>query len=464
MNKRFIEQLLKLTQSDSLNDLKGLTFLLGVSGGADSMCMASLFLKNKLKFVIAHVNYNLRGQESDGDEQLVKDWAKSNGIEFISRSFDTENYAQENSISIQMAARDLRYDFFKETVKLKNINYIVIAHNLNDSIETLIINLVRGTGVKGLTGISERNGSVIRPMITFSRDQIDEYNSNNSIPFRVDHTNNENKYARNKIRNQIIPQLLEINPSFIKVAERSIGIFKDSYQMLDIEIEKRVLKLCIEPKDIVGTSPKPILIISVSKLLSIDNPELILYNALDKYGFNFSQIEEIQNTFTTIETKIFYSKDFLILKNLDLIKVYEKRLKPKESIYFTIPNVGTFTRVVYDRFEYIFSVLENSSSIDLTQTGIQYLDADLLDRKLELRCWREGDKFEPYGMKGVKKLSDFYTDLKIDRYCKQFQTLINKEGEIVTLSTLRISNKFKVTGQTKKVVKLEVKPLSLTKL
>ena len=221
----------------SLSDgkVEGRRYLLGVSGGIDSMCMARLFLDSHLspEFAIAHVNFSLRGEESDGDMDSVVEWGRVHGIQVYTRTFDTKTYSAENSISTQMAARELRYGFFSELMDSEGFDFLAIAHNLDDSIETIFLNIARGTGLKGLSGIPVRNGRIIRPLMSISRARIREYVESNGVSYRDDRTNFESHYARNRVRNIIFPEFRKINPSFLNTVRRDAEYFREASDIID---------------------------------------------------------------------------------------------------------------------------------------------------------------------------------------------------------------------------------------
>ena len=213
-------------------------FLVAVSGGIDSIVLCDLLLKTGYKFSVAHCNFKLRGNDSDVDEQFVKDYCSKNTIAFYRRSFDTSAYAEEKKLSIQMAARELRYSFFNELMNEHSFTYLLTAHHLNDTIETFMINLVRGSGIAGLKGISEKRGNIVRPLLAFTKEEILNYAKENSIDFRTDKSNLEDTYLRNDIRLNIIPKLKELNPSFEKTISKELGlseiVIKKSFERLDM--------------------------------------------------------------------------------------------------------------------------------------------------------------------------------------------------------------------------------------
>ena len=265
----------------------GHRYLLGVSGGIDSMCMARLFLDSSLHpdFAIAHVNFSLRGEESDGDMDSVVEWGRANGIQVFTRTFDTNAYSAENSISTQMAARELRYGFFSELMDSEGFDLLAIAHNLDDSIETIFLNIARGTGLKGLSGIPVRNGRIIRPLMGISRARIREYVESNGVSYRDDRTNFESHYARNRVRNIIFPEFRKINPSFLNTVRRDAEYFREASDIIDGVYAGVCSRVC-------STSGDGVLTIGIQALLQEGHCGYWLNMMLREYGFNSGQVSD----------------------------------------------------------------------------------------------------------------------------------------------------------------------------
>ncbi len=435
----------------------GDSYLLAVSGGIDSMCMAHLF--SSLfpgKFSIATVNFNLRGDESDCDEQLVVSWAKEKGIHCFSKSFDTKLFAGEKGISTQMAARELRYEWFDSLIKENGFKFLVTAHNLNDSVETLFINMIRGTGIQGMTGIKEKNGYVIRPLLTFSRKEIVDYVKLNDVPFREDSTNAQSHYSRNRIRNMVFPELEMINPSFLLTIQRSMFNLQAVSDVIDeLFTEKRVF---LTDKD--GMK------ISVEKLLNEKRPDFWLYMLLDNYGFNFDQIKQISDSLDGQPGKEFHSESYVLIKDRDWLLLYPRGLTAVKSdnMLEKIPP-GSSRSVVRGDREICFSIYSKPEGFQYKlfhQTSenipepLLFLDYDKLSFPLLIRNWCSGDRFIPLGMKGYKKISDFLIDMKVDKRAKDGVSVVISDGEIVALPGYRIGDRFRITSSTVNILEISI--------
>lgn len=484
MIAKFKKSLLELTESKDMHPAaeSAPTVLLAVSGGIDSMCMAYLFSRIFYsKFAIATINFSLRGEESDGDEDLVHDWARNHGVKCFSTTFDTHKYAQEKGISTQMAARDLRYNWFEFLMKKHSFDYLAIAHNLNDSVETFFINTLRGTGIQGLTGIRKKNGYIIRPLLGITRKEIAEFVKKENIPFREDSSNAESNYARNRLRNLVFPEFEMINQSFLKTVERDMANVEAAVDVLqDLLIQKKA-----ELFDESATK------ISIEALLKESRPDFWLYEILSEYGFNPDQIAQVNDSLTGQSGKEFHSQSHLLIKDRDFLLLYPKggsvTLKTEVS-EIEIPSLK-----IGDRTE--FKVCENCveltlypkpkdftykkkkaldsdnifmgdlfSSIQAEPKELEsnlpepvlYIDADLLQFPLKLREWQDGDRFKPLGMKGSKKLSDFMVDLKLDKVSKTQTPILLSGDKIAAVIGYRIDERFRVTSDTRHILEIVV--------
>lgn len=517
MIAKFKESLLELTDSKGMHPASegAPSILLAVSGGIDSMCMAYLFSRIFYSnYAIATVNFSLRGEESDGDENLVLDWANSHGVKCFRTTFDTNKYAHEMGISTQMAARDLRYNWFDSLMKKHSFDYLAIAHNLNDSVETFFINILRGTGLQGLTGIRKKNGYVIRPLIGFTRMEIVELVKQDEIPFREDSTNAQSHYSRNRLRNLVFPELEMINPSFLKTVERDMANVEAAVDVLqDVLLEKKAYFF-------EGSTNK----ISIKSLLKESRPDFWLYEILKDYGFNSDQITQINDSLVGQSGKEFHSLSHLLIKDRDFLLLYPKGgirpkivnelkeeigvfaadvnevkamepnankieiLKPqvndieipslkagvaakfeccKRSVQLTLyPKPHGFSykkKPVFDHtlMEDLFS--ENEANLISAKEAnlsppepLLYIDAQLLQFPLTLRAWKDGDRFMPLGMKGFKKLSDFMVDLKLDKISKNQIPILLSGDKIVAVIGYRIDERFKVTPHTKNIFEIKI--------
>ena len=368
-------------------------YLLGVSGGIDSMCMASLFLHSELHpvFAVAHVNFSLRGEESDGDMDSVVEWGRANGIQVFTRTFDTHAYSAENSISTQMAARELRYGFFSELMDSEGFDLLAIAHNLDDSIETIFLNIARGTGLKGLSGIPVRNGRIIRPLMGVSRARIREYVESNGVSYRDDRTNFESHYARNRVRNIIFPEFRKINPSFLNTVRRDAEYFREASDIID----------------------------GIQALLQEGHCGYWLNMMLREYGFNSGQVSDMERCMTSGQSgRVFRSGTHELVFGADRMRVYP--LTQEEETEFSIDRPGVYN---FKGMRFRLDFFPRPAAFNPVSDGsVLYFAADRLRMPLTCRGWRPADRFRPFGMqRGSKKLSDFFTDLKLDRMQKLSQ-------------------------------------------
>jgi tRNA(Ile)-lysidine synthase len=302
--------------------LKDKRILLAVSGGMDSMVLVHLFQKLKLDFALAHCNFQLRGTESDGDENFVNQYAKHNDITCFITKFDTSNYSEENKLSTQVAARKLRYDWFNEILEQEKFDYIVTAHHADDVVETFMINLSRGTGLDGLTGIPSQNGTIIRPMLPFSRKEIEDYVSENKLKWREDSSNASDKYLRNKIRHHIIPVFKEINESFLQSFQNTLQHLNQQQSLANDAVQMVFEKVVSEENEQLK--------INISALLQYKNHKAYLYQWLYKYGF--SAWNDVYNLMESQSGKQILSEKYILLKDRDFLILCRKESADFEEI------------------------------------------------------------------------------------------------------------------------------------
>ena len=430
---------------------EGDRLILALSGGIDSMVLADLLQKAKVQFVAAHCNFHLRGEESDGDEQFVRDYAEKNGIQCFVKHFNTEQHAAEQGVSIEMAARDLRYAWFEELRQQLGYDRIAVAHHADDQAETFFINLLRGAGLRGLKGMQPQNGVIIRPMLWASREQIYQYAVENQITWREDHTNAETIYLRNKIRNQLLPVFEELHP------EARQGLYKSlehlaSENELYRELLKKKLEQIVEQDgetrrlsydalkfDNVGPSTG-----SGTSVFAFQ----LLFEWLRQYGFNTDQCCFIFEVMETGVGNKYCSPTHQLVIGRNELQLSE--IKPvSEEVIQVEQGEEEFTSPIHLRF-YQFEKTEDFV-IDKSSEVAQ-LDFDKLRFPLTLRHWRHGDRFHPLGMKGSKLLSDFFVDQKFTEAQKEnVFLLISAENEILWVVGYRIDDRFKVTSETKSV-------------
>ena len=455
-------------------------FLIAVSGGMDSMCMADMFINvlGKDSIAIAHCNFSLRGEESDGDEALVRVWAEKNGVQTFVRRFATVDFAAEKGISIEMAARDLRYSWFAELCDEHGFDILAVAHNANDNAETLMLNLLRGTGLTGLHGMSERsdfqygciNGSVrvFRPLLEFTRKQIEGYVLAHRVPYRHDSSNFESDYKRNRIRNEVFPVFEKINPSFVRTLNREIGYFTEAGSIVEEWCRAQVPRV-LEADDPLECGIEKRLIIDTAKLLATPHWRYLLYYILSPYGFNqqaLSSIESLLTSSRTISGKRFESATHTLLTGRDSLVVVAQEMSDIGPCacdeVAVVRGKGTYN---FNGQKFTVEILPWDGSLPLKQPyGVLIVDADKLKFPFVCRRWRHGDWLIPLGMKGRKKVSDLFADLKYDQLEKDSSIImvdtqtegLAEEQHVAGLLGVRIDDRYKVTSSTTSVARLRV--------
>ncbi len=417
--------------------------LLAVSGGIDSVVMLDLFLKAEYTIGIAHCNFRLRGDESDGDEELVTRLAAKNDVEIHLKRFDTKAYAFANKISIQMAARDLRYNWFKELQQAYDYDSIALAHQADDIIETFFINLSRGTGIKGLTGIKNRSGNLIRPLLFASRDEIVAYSLANNLVYREDSSNQETKYIRNKIRHQIIPSFKEVNPGFEKTMLQNIANLSDTADIYSGRMQELRADLLSEK----GTDVH----INCAKLLALGEQAItVLFELLSPYGFRQSDLKDILNTLDGLSGKQFFSKTHRIVKDREAL-ILTTNDAEESLLYYIDENSGEITKPIKLRVE----LLENTPELNMRRGPNEaFFDYDLLEFPLIIRRWQAGEYFVPFGMEQMKKVSDFLINQKLSIIEKERCWLLSSGRKIAWIIGVRSDNRFRVNASTKRVLHL----------
>ena len=515
-------------------------YLLAVSGGMDSMCMLDLFSKAvpAEDYAVAHCNFSLRGEESDGDQALVMGHAEKLGTEVFVQRFDTELYARENGVSIEMAARELRYSWFAELCAEHCFDVVAVAHNANDNAETLMLNLLRGTGLNGLHGmaeitetgadlrspeapssssaipsVSEKTVTVFRPLIEFTRKQIEGYVLANRVPYRHDSSNFESDYKRNRIRNEVFPVFEKINPSFVRTLNREIGYFAEAGDIVE--------QWCSSQMPKVTSYVDGNLHIDTAALQSVRNWRYLLYHILSPYNFNQQTLASIESLLTssrTIPGKRFESPahSLLTARNCLIVRPYASSSVDVETAagdgldadaqcvkgicsllnsevvpvlsagvdvsccddkeMSALPSAGSVAVIrgagIYNFNGTRFSVeqIPWTSDMPLKQPhGTLTLDADKLPLPFVCRKWRQGDWLIPLGMKGRKKVSDLFTDLKYDTLAKESSVImvdtqtegLAEQQHIAGVLGVRIDDRYKVTRSTRSVIRLTVMGNSL---
>ena len=494
--------------------------LLAVSGGIDSMCLADLWIRcfGAGSFAIAHCNFHLRGEESDGDEALVTKWAEENGVRMHRVDFDTVGYAAENGLSIEMAARELRYRWFGELCQKHGYEAVVVAHHADDNAETLVLNMVRGAGLKGLTGMKpvsplpylsrhceehptrhceERSDvAILRPLLTFTRKQIEGHVFAWKVPYREDSTNSSVEYRRNSIRHEVFPLFERMNPSYVRTLNREMTYLSDASSIVEEwckeHVDNVLSPLSFRPSEASGE-----ISLSIPRLLEIPQWRYLLYYILEPYGFNASALESLENLLMsdrTISGKRFESSGYVLRTERQSLVVVPKMAGqaghdvpvelghdvPVELGHDVAVEPGRDVAVIPDLIgdpfvpvrgagayhcngrRFVVEVLPWSAEMPLQQpAGTLIFDADKLKFPFVCRGWRNGDWMIPLGMKGKKKLSDMFTDLKYNYQDKENAlVLVDCTGDraekqhIAALLGARIDNHYKVSDRTTSIIRI----------
>ncbi len=416
--------------------------LVAVSGGADSMSLCHLLTNAGFTFTVAHCNFNLRGKEADGDEKFVIDYCKKSNIKCFTKKFNTLAYAENKGISIQMAARGLRYNWFNELLSDHNFDYLLTAHHANDNIETFFINLLRGSGINGLKAILPKKDKLVRPLLFATRAEIESYIAKNNILFREDSSNKEDKYLRNQLRLQVIPALKKINPSFEQTISAEIEILQQTNLILKNEVEKQRKKLLIAE----GNTFK----INIKKLEKTTAAKLILFELLQDFGFNSSQSSNVYDSLQAQSGKVFSSNTHSLIKDRDFLFIEKSSVKSANEEFLIQANNFKITHPINLKISFINGNINVIPKKDFADNKA-YLDADKLTFPLTVNKWQTGDKFRPLGMKGFKKVSDFFIAEKATLFNKQNQWIVRCKQRIVWLVGKRVDDRFKITTSTKKI-------------
>lgn len=419
-------------------DLKQQPTLLAVSGGIDSVVMTHLFHNLGLPAGIAHCNFGLRGEESDGDEAFVRELAVRYNFPFFVTHPDVKSFAKSASVSTQMAARELRYDWFEKIRQESGYRWIATAHHANDSLETLLLNLARGTGLAGLTGIAPVNGNLIRPLLFSNRAEVGQYAMENGIRWREDRTNETDDYYRNKIRHHVIPVLSELNPSLETTFNASSERLRAANALLEEYLQRWKSQVVRQEAGAVR--------IQIAEILSEPEPVYRLWFILQDFGFQYNQIRSIIATFDGIPGKRFFSATHVLLVDRDQLVL---KASPGTSDYEALLIEQPDVTLDWQGAKLTLRILPAGSSLQFDSATIA-VDQDLLTFPLTLRKWRQGDTFQPFGMGGKrKKVSDLLIDNKIDRFEKEkTAVLLNGDGEIIWVVGVRADERFKIASTT----------------
>ena len=435
-----MKQKLENHLSQNLQFLNGKKLLLATSGGLDSMVMADLFHKLNYEIAIAHCNFQLREMESFEDQNFVQEYANTNSIPLFLTQFDTKAFAEDYKLSTQIAARELRYNWFYELLETENYDYILTAHHADDNLETFLINLSRGTGLEGLTGIPEKNENIIRPLLLFSRQEIENYAKENNIKWREDSSNASDKYLRNKIRHHLVPILKALNPNFITSFQKTQTYLQEAQDMVEdasIIVYQQVAKQ--EGDDIH---------FDLNQLRKLPNYKSYLYQWLHEFGFlaweDIYDLVESQSgkQIFSLEFRLIKDRNSLILSPINLITEKEEFLIEENQKEVKIPLNLSFCKV---------------TDISLVSNTTIFVATDKLQFPLVLRHWNEGDVFQPFGMGGKsKKVSKLFKDEKLSLIDKENAWLLCSNNEIVWVIGIRQDERFRIENKAENILKIQL--------
>jgi tRNA(Ile)-lysidine synthase len=419
--------------------------LVAVSGGADSMALLELLVQCGLDVVVAHCNFHLRNEESDGDEHFVHDYCAKLQLPLHVKSFNTHDYAKEKGISIEMAARELRYEWFNGLAEEQNCKYIATGHHADDSIETFFLNLTRGTGIRGLTGIMPVSGNVIRPLLFASRHDVEHYCATHGIGYRTDSSNADTQFYRNRIRHEVIPALRKLNPSLQATMLQNMKRLRDLEALLDAEVERTRLEIVAEEDGKV--------LIPIRLLKEHPFQEAVVFELMRPFGFNQTVVANIIESLNGIPGRQFFSSTHRLIRDRYNL-IVSPREESEDGLFFI---EGEDSHIDFP-FQASINVMERTPDYEFSkEPEVMHFDADLVDFPLTLRHWRDGDQFMPLGMNHFKKLSDFFIDEKFSLLQKESAWLILSGDDIIAIAGCRIDNRYKITSKTKTVLEISVK-------
>ncbi|THF47937.1 tRNA lysidine(34) synthetase TilS [Flavobacterium supellecticarium] len=437
-----MRQQLQQHLNDNFAFLQGKQLLLAISGGIDSMVLLELFRNLPYTIAVAHCNFGLRAAESDGDEDFVKQWCAKNNIRFFTTRFATQEYAETEKCSIQLAARELRYNWFSALLENEGFDYLLTAHHLDDTLETFLINLTRGTGLDGLTGIPAQNGTVIRPLLPFGRDEIEAYAVANSIAWREDSSNASDKYLRNRIRHQVVPILKELNPNFLNGFQDTLVHLQQTESLVQDAVTELYSKIVTEKEEQLH--------IAIEKLKLIPNYKAYLYQWLKPYGF--TAWDDIYNLINAQSGKQVFSENYRLLKDRDYLLLEKQQVHRTQSIEITENQEVTLEQGRLTLYS-VTNVTEDRGG------KVIFVDKDKLKLPLILRKWKEGDYFYPSGMTGRKKISKYFKDEKFSLIDKENCWLLCSGDEIVWVVGKRSDRRFEIEQETNNIIKIELQLL-----
>ena len=421
--------------------LKDKKLLIAISGGVDSVVLTHLLHELNFDISLAHCNFQLREKESDLDEEFIELLAQKTSNQIFKIKFDTEQFALKNKLSTQIAARELRYNWFQEVIKKHNFDYVLTAHHADDNLETFLINLTRGSGLDGFTGIPKINGNIVRPLLAFSREEILAYAKTNTIDWREDASNATTKYIRNKIRHKVLPVLKEINPNLLETFAKTLENLQESKQI----IEDKIADISSE----VINSKNDVLKINIEKIIQLSNPKAYLYQLLKEY--NFTEWNDVYNLLSAQSGKQIFSKTHRLIKDRAFLLLSKTVISNEKELFLIDESQSEIIHPIHLNFEVVQQKpTENKQTI--------YVDKDLLKYPLIVRKWQNGDYLYPQGMQGKKKLSKYFKDEKLSLLEKENTWLLcNSENEIIWVLNYRQDNRFSLKNTSNNILKITSK-------
>lgn len=437
------DRLLKFLHDEGLAE-RGDHFLLAVSGGVDSMVMLEVFAEARLKSTVAHMDFSLRGEESDQDAQFVRQRCLELAVSCHIQKVDCKSYAADKGLNIQSAARELRYTWFEALLSETGAQYICTAHHKDDAVETLFINLIRGTGVRGLTGIPLKRGMIIRPMMCFDRDEIHAIADLHAIRYREDSSNASTKYLRNKIRHQLVPLIDQIHLGSKQVLFDDIQRFRvhmDAFREMEDALMRNVI-----------TQNDEAVVVDLKGLRQVPAHSYLFTRLCAHFGFSSVQASNLLSSERPSGTR-FQSHTHEMARDRGQIQIRKRVNSPTSTEH----RIDLLSDMDQDHVTH-GGELEISEiappAFYAADSNVEFIDADKLGRELILRRWKHGDKFVPLGMSGAQKVSDILTNHKLSVFEKENVYVLESEGELVWLVGIKPSERFKVTDDTKRIFKL----------
>ena len=419
--------------------------LVALSGGVDSVVLATLMLRSGYTFSVAHCNFHLRGEESNRDERFVRSWAEKNKIKLFVSEFDTYEYMQQKGISLEMAARELRYSMFNNLMTSHGFSLLATAHHADDSAETFFINLLRGTGIAGLHGILPKHDNIVRPLLFATRKDIFDFAKANNIPFVEDSTNEETQFLRNKIRHRLFPLLKDLCPNFDTVIKKDIDRLRETEIVFRSVIER--LRADIIEKE------SNICKINIDRLKKLHPIRILLYELLSEYGFNETDSNNVLASLDKESGKQFFSKTHRLLKDRNYLFITPLNADQHQERYL----LNESQNMVNEPIHLVLETLEDLTFVNISKDrNIAMFDKDMLQFPLVLRHWKQGDAFVPFGMRKSKKLSDFFTSEKYSLIDKQQQWLLCSGDDIIWIVGRRTDNRYRISEKTKTILKIEI--------